>query len=92
MSVLTVGVSPEKVKELRSQLRGALLEPGSTEYDHARKLYNGMIDKHPALIARVVDAADVIASVHFASQNGLALAVRGGGTAGQAWAAWTMGW
>jgi len=92
MSVVTVGVSPEKVKEFRSQLRGALLEPGSPEYNQARKLYNGMIDKHPALIARVVDAADVIASVHFASQNGLALAVRGGGTAGQAWAAWTMGW
>jgi FAD binding domain/Berberine and berberine like len=82
MSVLTVGVSPEKVKELRSQLRGALLDAGSPEYSQARKLYNGMIDKRPALIARVVDTADVIASVHFARQNGMALAVRGGGHSG----------
>jgi len=82
MSVLTVGVSPEKVKEFRSQLRGALLEPGSAEYEQARKLYNGMIDKRPALIARVVDTADVIASVHFARQNALVLAVRGGGHSG----------
>jgi FAD/FMN-containing dehydrogenase len=82
MSVLTVEISPEKVKEFRSQLRGALLEPGSPEYSQMRKLYNGMIDKRPALIARVVDTADVIASVHFARQNGVALAVRGGGHSG----------
>jgi len=82
MSVMTVGVSPEKIKELRSQLRGALLEPGSPEYDQARKLYNGMIDKRPALIARVVDTADVIASVNFARENGVSLAVRGGGHSG----------
>ena len=82
MSVITVGVSPEKIKELRSQLRGALMEPGSPEYEQARKLYNGMIDKRPALIARAVDTADVIASVNFARENGVRLAVRGGGHSG----------
>jgi hypothetical protein len=82
MSTISIGLSPEKVKEYRSQLRGALLEPGEQGYEQARKVYNGMIDRHPALIARCVDTADVIYSVNFARENGIDLAVRGGGHSG----------
>lgn len=67
------------IQELKSQLRGDLIGPGDESYDAARKVYNGMIDKHPALIARCADVADVIAAVHFARDHNLTLAVRGGG-------------
>src|SRR5271157_794799 len=63
----------------RASLRGELIEPSDAGYHEARKLYNAMIDKKPALIARCVDAADVIASVNYARDNGILLAVRGGG-------------
>ena len=49
------------------------------EYDEARKLYNGMIDKRPLLIARCADVADVITAVNFGRDNGLLVAIRGGG-------------
>jgi FAD/FMN-containing dehydrogenase len=64
---------------LKSQLRGELIQPADASYNEARKLYNAMIDKRPRAIARCVDAADVIASVNCARENGLLLAVRGGG-------------
>ena len=63
----------------RTQFRGAVIRPGDAEYDSARKVYNGMIDKRPAVIARCVDVADVIAAVNFARTSGLLTAVRGGG-------------
>jgi FAD/FMN-containing dehydrogenase len=65
--------------ELKSLLRGELIAPEDAGYDDARKLYNAMIDKRPALIARCVDAADVMACVNHARDNGVLLAVRGGG-------------
>lgn len=65
--------------ELESIFRGELIQPGDENYDEARKVYNEMIDKHPSLIARVVDAADVIAAVNFARENELPVAIRGGG-------------
>lgn len=68
-----------QVKKFRSQLRGELLTPSDQGYDKARAVYNAMIDKHPAFIAQCVDIADVIASVNFARDTGLPLAVRGGG-------------
>ena len=67
------------VEEFRARLRGKLIQPGDAAYDEARKVYNGMIDKRPGLIARCVDAADVIASVNFAREHHLLLAIRGGG-------------
>ncbi len=67
------------VQELASRLRGALIRRGDAGYEQARQVYNGMIDRHPALIARCVDVADVIACVNFARDHQLALAVRGGG-------------
>jgi FAD/FMN-containing dehydrogenase len=67
------------VAEIRSKLRGEVLEPGDPGYDDARKVYNAMIDKRPAIIARCTDAADVIAAVNFGREQGLLIAVRGGG-------------
>jgi hypothetical protein len=82
MTAITNEVSSEKVMSLRSQLRGALLQQGDQGYEQARKVYNGMIDRYPAMIARCVDAADVIASVNFARENRVPLTVRGGGHSG----------
>jgi FAD/FMN-containing dehydrogenase len=65
--------------EFRAAFRGELFEPGDAGYDDARAVYNGMIDRHPRLIARCVDAADVIAAVNLAREGGTLLAVRGGG-------------
>jgi FAD/FMN-containing dehydrogenase len=64
---------------LKAKLRGELIQPGDSGYDEARKLYNAMIDKRPRLIARCVDAADVMACVNYARDNGMLLAIRGGG-------------
>src|SRR6478735_5060746 len=65
--------------ELTPSLWGELITPGHPEYDEARKVYNGMIDRHPAAIVRCRDAADVRACVNFAREHSIELAVRGGG-------------
>lgn len=67
------------VEEFRSNLRGALLTPASEGHDDARKVWNGIIDRRPALIARCAGAADVIAAVNFAREQGLLASIRGGG-------------
>ncbi|MBC8076966.1 MAG: FAD-binding oxidoreductase, partial [Chloroflexales bacterium] len=67
------------VQEFTSRLRGELIRRDGTGYEQARKLYNGMIDKRPALIVCCVDVADVIGAVNFAREHKLTLAVRGGG-------------
>lgn len=67
------------VQELRAALRGRLLLPSNAGYDDARKLWNAMIDRRPALITRCAGAADVRAAVNFARAHDLLLAVRGGG-------------
>jgi FAD/FMN-containing dehydrogenase len=67
------------VPELRASFRGTLLRPGDPGYEPARRVWNGMIDRRPALIARCAGAADVIQAVGFARGRGLPLAVRGGG-------------
>jgi len=82
MGTLAIGISPDKVTTLRSQVRGEVLEPSDQGYDQARKVYNGMIDRHPALIVRCVDVADVISSVNLARENGISMTVRGGGHSG----------
>jgi len=64
---------------LESRLRGELIGAGDGRYEDARAVYNGMIDKRPALIARCRDVADVIATVDFARGSGLPLAICGGG-------------
>jgi FAD/FMN-containing dehydrogenase len=67
------------VEKLAGALRGPLLRPGEEGYDPARRVWNGMIDRRPALIARCAGPADVIAAVRFAREHGLLLAVKGGG-------------
>jgi len=67
------------IAAFKSALRGELIAPGDARYDEARKVYNGMIDRRPRLIARCTDVADVITAVNFGRDNGLPLAIRGGG-------------
>lgn len=67
------------IKELKSSLRGHLLLPSNDGYDEARSIWNGMIDKRPALIARCLGAADVRNAVDFARSHDLLVAVRAGG-------------
>ncbi len=67
------------VQELRASLAGQLLVGGDTGYEYARHVWNAMIDRHPAMIARCASAADVSKAVGFARERGLLLAVRGGG-------------
>ena len=64
---------------LRGDVRGAVLSTGDADYDDARALYNAMIDKHPAAIVRCTDVADVMAAVTFGREEGLDIAIRGGG-------------
>jgi hypothetical protein len=67
------------LKELQDELRGPILLPGSEGYDAARHGWNGMIDKHPALIVRCTDAADITHAVNLARDYNLLTAVRAGG-------------
>ena len=67
------------VHDFAANLRGPLLRPSDSGYDEARKVWNGMIDRRPALIARCAGPADVIAAVPFARDHGLLVSVKGGG-------------
>ena len=67
------------VQHFADRLRGRLLRPGDGSYDEARKVWNGMIDRRPALVARCAGVADVIAAVRFVSEHGLLVSVKGGG-------------
>ena len=79
---MSVSLEETAIQEFAARLRGSLLRPDHGGYEQARQVYNGMIDKHPALIARCVDVADVIVAVNFAREHELTLAVRGGGHSG----------
>ena len=67
------------IEKFKANLRGELIQPGDQAYEAARKLYNGMIDKRPLLIARCVDVTDVISAVGFGRENNLLIAIRSGG-------------
>src|SRR5262245_16300315 len=67
------------VADFKSKLRGELIQPGDASYENARQVYNAMIDRRPRGIVQCADVADVIASVNFARENQIRLAIRGGG-------------
>ncbi len=67
------------VDSLRATFRGPLVGPGDLDYDEARTVWNAMVDKRPAVVARCTGPADVVAAVNFARENELVTAVRGGG-------------
>jgi FAD/FMN-containing dehydrogenase len=69
----------DALPDLRRSLVGAVIEPGDGEYDAARRPFNALIDRRPAVIARCVSAADVATALDFARSNGSEVAVRGGG-------------
>lgn len=68
-----------KITELKAKFGGKVLLPSDDGYESARKIWNATIDKHPALIVRCTTTSDVVHAVNFARDNGLLLAVRGGG-------------
>jgi FAD/FMN-containing dehydrogenase len=80
-SIETISEAPLDTADLRPRFRGALLRPGEEGYDEARRVWNGAIDRHPALIARCAGADDVVEAVGFARERDLLLSVRGGGHA-----------
>lgn len=67
------------IEAFRTQIRGDLILPENSNYNDVRKVYNGMINKHPGMFVRCVDVADVIAAVNFGREHNLLIAIRGGG-------------
>jgi FAD/FMN-containing dehydrogenase len=76
---VTTTIEASAVEGLRSNLRGPVLTQSDAGYEEARKVWNGMIDRRPALIIQCQGVADVIAAVNFARDQGFGAAVRGGG-------------
>jgi FAD/FMN-containing dehydrogenase len=79
MSTLVKDLNPKLLEDFTHQLRGELIRPTDSNYNETRKVYNGMIDKHPGLFVMCVDVADVMAAVNFGRDNNILVAVRGGG-------------
>src|SRR6188508_2077631 len=72
-------IEPAALASLAGSLRGRLLLPGDPAYDEARTVWNAMIDRRPAAIARPLGVDDIQACVRFAAEHGATLAVKGGG-------------
>jgi len=72
-------VPAAKIDELKSRFEGQVIQPSNPTYDSARQIWNSMIDKRPAIIARCATTSDVVHAVNFARDHGLVLAIRGGG-------------
>jgi UDP-N-acetylenolpyruvoylglucosamine reductase len=71
-------LTDEQVDQLKANVRGATIQPGDEQYEAARHVYNGMIDRRPRAVVQAADVADVIAAVNFARENGIYPAVRAG--------------
>ena len=72
-------MSAPTIDQLRQQVRAPVLVPGDPGYDDARSVHNGMFDRHPAVIVRAEQVADVVGAVNFARDSGLDLSIKGGG-------------
>ncbi|HEV7951612.1 MAG TPA: FAD-linked oxidase, partial [Glaciihabitans sp.] len=72
-----MSVGTEALQMIGAQLRGELIGPEDPAFDSHRRIWNGSVDKHPALIIRCAGVADVMAAVKFARATGLPVAVRG---------------
>src|SRR5712691_5082431 len=72
-------MSTPTIDQLREQVRAPILTAGDPGYDEARAVHNGMFDRHPRVIVRAEQVADVIGTVNFARDAGLDLSIRGGG-------------
>ncbi|MFW6075038.1 MAG: FAD-binding oxidoreductase [Chloroflexota bacterium] len=72
-------IATTRVDELSKTFQGKIIQPGDPDYDDARSLWNGMIDKKPALIAQCASDEDVAAAIKFARENDIPLSVKGGG-------------
>jgi len=79
MSSLVKELNASSIEELASTIRGEITLPQDSNYNETRKVYNGMINKHPGMFVMCVDVADVINAVNFGRENNLLVAVRGGG-------------
>src|SRR6185436_7877463 len=79
MSTSVSALSDDRLREFGTRFHGELVRPDSANYDSARKVWNGMIDRRPACIARCRTTADVQAAIRFARDNSLPIAIRGGG-------------
>jgi FAD/FMN-containing dehydrogenase len=66
------------IELLRESVRGQVISPDDEEYDVARRVYNAMIDRRPAVVVRPANTGDVMSTVRFAQENGLPVATRGG--------------
>src|SRR5690349_9748594 len=72
-------LAKEKIDDLRARHRGPVLLPGDPGFEDSRTVWNGMIDRRPAIVLRSLGVADVVTGVNFARTHGLALCVKGGG-------------
>jgi FAD/FMN-containing dehydrogenase len=79
MTTVALPLEAAAIEDFAAALRGAVIQPGDPTYDEARAVRNGLIDRHPALIAHCTGVADVVAAVTFAREHELLLSVRGGG-------------
>jgi len=79
MEHLVKNLDEKVLKDFSSKIKGEVILPEDELYNKSRKVYNGMIDKHPGLIVKCLDVADVIYSVNFGRENDLLVAVKGGG-------------
>ena len=74
-----IKLSQSTMDALKMRLRGPLLLPGDSGYEESRTVWNAMIDRRPAIVARCLGTADVAACVQFAREHGLLLCIKGGG-------------
>ncbi len=79
MNDLEEGLSTDQLAGLRRILNSPILTPNDLDFASARRVWNGMIDRKPSVIVRPTGIADVIQTVRFAREHGLAVSVRGGG-------------